>query len=113
MYLEDKGDKIYRSGPWNGVRFSGVPEMQSGEIDFTFMDSQYEVYYSFHSNDPNLLSRLTVNSSGTLERFTWVEDSKTWSRFWFVKFSLEDIIMGISLMNVSKHNSFKISLYKS
>ncbi|KAL3741988.1 hypothetical protein ACJRO7_017469 [Eucalyptus globulus] len=83
IFLWDKSTKLYRSGPWNGIRFSGVPEMQSSSaIDFTFVSNQQQVYYSFELNTPNIISRLTMNSTGTLQRFTWVEDSKSWSMFW-------------------------------
>ncbi|XP_048141125.1 receptor-like serine/threonine-protein kinase SD1-8 isoform X2 [Rhodamnia argentea] len=82
-FLWDQGKKLYRSGPWNGIRFSGVPEMKStSDIDFTFVSDQQQVYYSYEVNNPNMISRLTVNSTGTLQRFTWVEDSKSWSMFW-------------------------------
>lgn len=83
VFLWDKSTKLYRSGPWNGIRFSGVPEMQSSStMDFTFVSDQQQVYYSFEVNTPNIISRLTVNSTGTLQRYTWVEDSKSWSMFW-------------------------------
>ncbi|PKI73759.1 hypothetical protein CRG98_005830, partial [Punica granatum] len=76
--------RIYRSGPWNGLRFSGVPEMKStADMNFTFIFDQNEVYYSYHVSDSSLISRLTVNSTGSLQRMTWIEDSKSWSLFWY------------------------------
>ncbi|RVW76151.1 Receptor-like serine/threonine-protein kinase SD1-8 [Vitis vinifera] len=35
IFIWNKQEKKYRSGPWNGVRFSGVPEMKSSSV-FTF-----------------------------------------------------------------------------
>ncbi|KAI6703898.1 hypothetical protein NL676_013034 [Syzygium grande] len=83
-FLWDNGTKLYRSGPWNGIRFSGVPEMVStSDIDFTFISNQQQVYYSYEVNNPSIISRLIVNSTGYLQRFTWVEDSQSWSLFWY------------------------------
>lgn len=85
-FLEDKRrGTIYRSGPWNGVQFSGVPEMVSTKnMNFTFVSSQDEIYYSYHVNNPGLISRLIVNASGSLQRLTWVPDSMSWSLFWYI-----------------------------
>ncbi|KAI4342938.1 hypothetical protein MLD38_027500 [Melastoma candidum] len=84
VFLWNKQGKVYRSGPWDGIRFSGVPEMKStGDIEFVFVNNQKEVYYSYIVNNPNLISRLIVNASGNLQRFTWVPDTQTWSLFWY------------------------------
>lgn len=73
----------YRSGPWNGLRFSGVPEMKSKEMfDFRFVAGADEVYYSYDVIDRTLLSRLKVTHDGVLKRLTWVEQSKSWNLFW-------------------------------
>ncbi|KAF8030792.1 hypothetical protein BT93_D0088 [Corymbia citriodora subsp. variegata] len=85
-FFWDKGTKLYRSGPWNGIRFSGVPEMQStSAMEFTFVNNQQQVYYSFEESNTNMISRLTVNSTGFLQRYTWVEDSQSWSLFWYAR----------------------------
>ncbi|KAK4759198.1 hypothetical protein SAY87_022329 [Trapa incisa] len=84
-FLESREEVTYRSGPWNGIRFSGVPEMKSTQrIDFTFMFNNHEVYYAYHVNNTrSLISRLTLNSTGSLQRMTWIEDTQTWSLFWY------------------------------
>lgn len=85
IFLESRQQVTYRSGPWNGIRFSGVPEMESTpDMDFTFEFDQDKVYYSYHISNPSLISRLTVNSTGSLQRMTWVEDRQTWSLFWYL-----------------------------
>ncbi|XP_062087401.1 receptor-like serine/threonine-protein kinase SD1-8 [Humulus lupulus] len=84
IFLRSKQEIAYRSGPWNGERFSGVPEMNpvSG-LKFEFVTTQQEVYYSFLTNGSSIISRLFVNPSGFLERYTWIESSQSWSRFWY------------------------------
>ncbi|KAK9056357.1 hypothetical protein SSX86_027447 [Deinandra increscens subsp. villosa] len=75
---------VYRSGPWNGRRFSGVPEMKSAsKIEFDFWNNSDEISYSFQMLDNSVYSRLVMSSSGQLQRFTWVEPSRTWSEYWF------------------------------
>ncbi|XP_057961510.1 receptor-like serine/threonine-protein kinase SD1-8 isoform X2 [Malania oleifera] len=84
IFLWNDGVRVYRSGPWNGLRFSGVPEMKPSVVfNFTFAVSPNEVYYSFGLIDKSLISRLVVNYSGLLQRFTWIENSKQWNIYWY------------------------------
>ncbi|KAL3576115.1 hypothetical protein D5086_021398, partial [Populus alba] len=77
--LKDQ-ERKYRSGPWNGQRFSGVPEMEPVDyMSFNFITNQDEVYYSFHISNKSLYSRLSVTSSGLLQRFAWVPETQQWS----------------------------------
>lgn len=79
IYLWQREKIIYRSGPWVGLRFSGVPEMKSGQsgFNFTFHTGPDEVYYTFQlpKNDA-VKSRLMVSYDGFLRRYTWVPDTK-------------------------------------
>lgn len=84
IYLLNKQIIDYRSGPWNGLRFSGVPEMKPSSIfSFLFVRNPNEVYYSFNLNNESVYSRLLVNHSGALQRFTWIPSSKIWNLFWY------------------------------
>ncbi|XP_058751342.1 receptor-like serine/threonine-protein kinase SD1-8 [Vicia villosa] len=82
---DDRDTIIFRTGPWNGERFSGVPDMQR-EIDsivFSFSLNEHGVNYSFSIRNKSIFSRLVVNSDGQLQRLTWVQSSKTWTKFWY------------------------------
>ncbi|KAI3710379.1 hypothetical protein L2E82_40159 [Cichorium intybus] len=84
VVLSRKGTEAYRSGPWNGRRFSGVPEMKSAVvINFEFKYNSDEITYSFTMMNTSVYSRLIMSSGGQLQRFTWVETSQTWSEYWF------------------------------
>ncbi|KAK7319584.1 hypothetical protein RJT34_04307 [Clitoria ternatea] len=85
IFLYNKGERIYRSGPWNGERFSGVPEMQpvTDSIKFTFFVDQHEVYYTFSIGNQSLFSRLCVSSVGELQRLTWIQSTQAWNKFWY------------------------------
>ncbi|KAJ6724374.1 RECEPTOR-LIKE SERINE/THREONINE-PROTEIN KINASE SD1-8 [Salix viminalis] len=40
--------KFYRSGPWNGIGFSGAPEIKANSLFyFNFISNDQEVSYSF------------------------------------------------------------------
>ncbi|PIN03979.1 Serine/threonine protein kinase [Handroanthus impetiginosus] len=85
LYLMHKQVIDYRSGAWNGLRFSGVPEMNPSPLfSFLFvMNPNHEVYYSYFSNNDSVCSRLVVTHTGSLQRFTWIPTSKIWNLFWY------------------------------
>ncbi|KAK6124445.1 hypothetical protein DH2020_041822 [Rehmannia glutinosa] len=84
IYLMNKQVIDYRSGPWNGLRFSGVPEMKPSPLfSFIFVTRPDEVYYSFNLNNKSVYSRLVVKHGGDLQRFTWIPTSKIWNLFWY------------------------------
>ncbi|XP_059292821.1 receptor-like serine/threonine-protein kinase SD1-8 [Lycium ferocissimum] len=83
-FLTDKQEIKYRSGAWNGLRFSGVPEMKPTDIiTFEFQFKSDEIYYMFELHNKTLYSRLLVNHSGLLERYTWIPTNSMWNRFWY------------------------------
>ncbi|CAA6675479.1 unnamed protein product [Spirodela intermedia] len=70
MFLMNQTAKLYRSGPWNGVRLSGVPEMKSNDIfTFRFVANSEEVYYTYELVKKELL-----------HRFVLLE--KRWNNYW-------------------------------
>ncbi|XP_058771658.1 receptor-like serine/threonine-protein kinase SD1-8 [Vicia villosa] len=85
VFLRNDDTIIYRSGPWNGERFSGVPEMEpdTDSIVFSFSSNEHGVSYSFSIGNKSTFSRLVVNSNGQLQRKTWDQSSKTWTTFWY------------------------------
>ncbi|KAF3609935.1 hypothetical protein DY000_02047568 [Brassica cretica] len=75
--------RLYRSRPWNGVRFSDAPEMQPfNDLVLNFRVSNEEVTYSFQITKDNIYSIFTLSSKGLLERFTWNETEHNWHQFW-------------------------------
>ncbi|XP_037493485.1 S-locus-specific glycoprotein S13-like [Jatropha curcas] len=59
-----KGSSIlFRSGPWNGVTFSGLPQFTPSQVyDPKFARNEEEVYYLFYQRDTVLLDISAVNS---------------------------------------------------
>ncbi|XP_061368787.1 receptor-like serine/threonine-protein kinase SD1-8 isoform X2 [Gastrolobium bilobum] len=85
IFLRNNQNITYRSGPWNGERFSGVPEMEpdTDSIVFTFSEDEHGVYYSFSIGNQSIFSRLIVTSDGQLQRLAWIQSSQTWNKFWY------------------------------
>ncbi|URE16150.1 serine threonine-protein kinase [Musa troglodytarum] len=74
---------VWRAGPWNGLRFTGVPLMPSyNKLSFQFFVDATQVVYVFHMIDVSIVSRLVMNHSGTVQRLVWVDDSKIWNPLW-------------------------------
>ncbi|XP_037481061.1 receptor-like serine/threonine-protein kinase SD1-8 isoform X1 [Triticum dicoccoides] len=84
LHIWRKGRKTYRTGPWNGVRFSGIPEMATykGMFGFQFADTADEVSYMYHACDGSPPSRVVLHQSGVIHRMVWDSAALRWSSFW-------------------------------
>ncbi|KVI02170.1 hypothetical protein Ccrd_019451 [Cynara cardunculus var. scolymus] len=70
---------IFRAGPWNGLRFSGLPEMRPNPVyKFGFVLNQREMYYHFDDVNSSEVSRLVMHPTGRLERMIWKESRQEW-----------------------------------
>ncbi|XP_065046642.1 receptor-like serine/threonine-protein kinase SD1-8 isoform X2 [Musa acuminata AAA Group] len=73
----------WRGGPWNGLRFTGIPQMESNNlVSLQFFDDDTQVVYVSHAISDSIVSRLVMNHSGKVERLVWVDDSKLWNPLW-------------------------------
>ncbi|XP_077220341.1 receptor-like serine/threonine-protein kinase SD1-8 [Tasmannia lanceolata] len=72
-----------RSGPWNGIRFSGIPEMDPNYfLKFFFVSNEDEIYYSYGITDSHI-SILLVNQTGEIQRRNWIDGSNGfWNLLW-------------------------------
>ncbi|KAK3019223.1 hypothetical protein RJ639_003806 [Escallonia herrerae] len=62
----------YRTGPWNGVWFSGAPNLSSNTIfSFRLVFNDKEVYYTYDVLNSSVISRLMLSQNGVLQRWTW------------------------------------------
>ncbi|XP_030513640.1 G-type lectin S-receptor-like serine/threonine-protein kinase At4g27290 isoform X2 [Rhodamnia argentea] len=76
-----KGNQEYfRSGPWNGLRYSGAPEQRTNPLfSFNFVNNEDEVYFIFHLKNKSVLTRSILNQSNyAWERYTWSEATQAW-----------------------------------
>ncbi|EYU33572.1 hypothetical protein MIMGU_mgv1a025016mg [Erythranthe guttata] len=76
-----KGESvIYRTGPWDGIGFSGNPNLRKDPI-FTYglVISKNEVYYHYELINNSVISRFTLNENGLCQRSTWVDGKQEWA----------------------------------
>ncbi|KAL0300061.1 UNVERIFIED_CONTAM: G-type lectin S-receptor-like serine/threonine-protein kinase [Sesamum angustifolium] len=75
--------KYFRGGPWNGLRFSGAPELKSNPLfDFKFVSNQDEVYYQFRLLNTSVITRLVLNeTTSTRQRYVWAEPDMSWKLY--------------------------------
>ncbi|KAL5198191.1 hypothetical protein ABZP36_001703 [Zizania latifolia] len=73
---------VYRDGPWNGLQFSGEPDMEPNNTNFRFhfVDNRTDVYYSFAVHSGGVLSRFVLNQS-IAQRYVWLPPAG-WSLYW-------------------------------
>ena len=65
--------KIFHTGPWNGVRFSGLP-MPINQFFFPILASQNDmVGYKYEPENKLVSTRITLSESGILQRFVLME----------------------------------------
>ncbi|XP_030955200.1 G-type lectin S-receptor-like serine/threonine-protein kinase At4g27290 isoform X1 [Quercus lobata] len=79
-YIWKGNKKFYRTGPWNGLRFSGSPDLNPNPVyNYDFVSNENEVYYTYTLKNKSLISRVVVNQTGhTRDRYTWIEAEKVW-----------------------------------
>ncbi|XP_024161141.1 G-type lectin S-receptor-like serine/threonine-protein kinase At4g27290 isoform X2 [Rosa chinensis] len=82
-YFWKGGVKYYRSGPWNGLRFSGAPELRPNPIySFDFVYSDDEVYCMYKLQNKSVISIMVLNgTTGTRDRLTWIAAEQTWRAY--------------------------------
>ncbi|XVF34130.1 hypothetical protein REPUB_Repub18cG0031600 [Reevesia pubescens] len=83
MVLRKGSEKYYRSGLWNGVGFSGAPNLRSNPIfDYDFVWNEEEVYYIFFLKNKSVMSRFVLNQTESVrQRYTWNPETQTWKLF--------------------------------
>jgi hypothetical protein len=83
--MKKGSEKYFRTGPWNGVRYSGTPELKANPVfDFNFVSIKDEVYYIYHMINKSVISRLVLNQTLSLyHRFTYgaKQELKAWSPY--------------------------------
>ncbi|PSS05790.1 G-type lectin S-receptor-like serine/threonine-protein kinase [Actinidia chinensis var. chinensis] len=70
---------LFRSGPWNGVRFS-VPHLRPNSIyKYGVFFEKDEVYYTYKLLNSSVISRFILNPNGVAKRWTWIDRTQGWT----------------------------------
>ncbi|KAH0654107.1 hypothetical protein KY289_031785 [Solanum tuberosum] len=76
--LKKGSDVVYRSGPWNGLHFSGaISSRDSPLYTFGIFSSKTEVYFGFYLTS-SVITRLTLSQNGALQRWIWGDRAQDW-----------------------------------
>ncbi|XP_048425857.1 G-type lectin S-receptor-like serine/threonine-protein kinase At4g27290 isoform X1 [Pyrus x bretschneideri] len=72
----------FRTGPWNGVRFSGEPHLNPNPIyTYGLVSEPDEMYYSYNLCNSSILSRVLLTSDGLVRRYTWIDRTQGWDLY--------------------------------
>ncbi|KAJ4976381.1 hypothetical protein NE237_001487 [Protea cynaroides] len=81
--LYNGSDWIWRAGPWNGQRFSGIPQMTHSYIfSYTFVNTINELFMVYNIYNSSIFSPFVLAESGAIQRMMWVERNHHWSTFY-------------------------------
>ncbi|KAL5708689.1 hypothetical protein ACHQM5_019455 [Ranunculus cassubicifolius] len=80
--LRNGSNKYCRSGPWNGLRFSGAHDMSNNHVfKYEVIHNSEEVYYTYQLLGQSVILRLVLAQTNTdchLQRLTWVNLTQSW-----------------------------------
>ncbi|GMN66857.1 hypothetical protein TIFTF001_035916 [Ficus carica] len=74
---------FYRSGPWNGIGFSGSPEMNAEQLfDSHVVYNGNELYYMSKLKNNSVISIVVLNQTNMpAERLIWMEEDQSWRSY--------------------------------
>ncbi|KAG0527659.1 hypothetical protein BDA96_06G252100 [Sorghum bicolor] len=75
--------RTYRTGPWNGRWFSGIPEVSAYKnlIWYQVTTSPAEISYGYTSNPGAALTRVVLTDAGMAKRLVWDAGARKWQTF--------------------------------
>ncbi|KAG5255099.1 G-type lectin S-receptor serine/threonine-protein kinase [Salix suchowensis] len=82
LIMREDSNERFRSGPWNGMRFSGTPQLKPNSIyTYRFVYDGDEEYYTYKLVNSSFLSRMVINQNGDIQRFTWIDRTQSWELY--------------------------------
>ncbi|OMO64997.1 S-locus glycoprotein [Corchorus olitorius] len=70
---------LFRSGPWDGIRFGGDDRLEQNSVfDPIFVDNDEFIYYTFENTDNTTISRFVLNQSGVIQHLSWNQRRGEW-----------------------------------
>ncbi|XP_019449117.1 PREDICTED: G-type lectin S-receptor-like serine/threonine-protein kinase At4g27290 isoform X2 [Lupinus angustifolius] len=86
MVLWNGSAKFHRSGPWNGVGFSGAPLWKGTPLtEHNMVNNADEVYYTYKCVNKSVMSITYINQTLYLrKRIAWIPENNTWKLYQYV-----------------------------
>ncbi|KAL7218144.1 hypothetical protein ACSBR2_011422 [Camellia fascicularis] len=79
LILSNGSIELYRTGPWNGLRFSGRPNLRPNSIyTYGLVFTKEEVFYGFELINNSVVSRFALSHNGIMQRLTWIDRTQEW-----------------------------------
>ncbi|KAJ0733705.1 putative protein kinase RLK-Pelle-DLSV family [Helianthus annuus] len=79
LILTEGREIKFREGPWNGIRFTGAPNLRPNPIyNFTFVLNNKEIYYQYNLKSSSVFSRVVLQPNGRIERLLWIDSKQEW-----------------------------------
>ncbi|XP_011000531.1 PREDICTED: G-type lectin S-receptor-like serine/threonine-protein kinase At4g27290 [Populus euphratica] len=76
--LEDSKVK-HRSGPWNGLGFSGMPPLKPNPIyTYEFVFNEKEIFYREQLVNSSMHWRIVLAQNGDIQQLLWIEKTQSW-----------------------------------
>ncbi|KAM1893789.1 hypothetical protein ACFX14_036783 [Malus domestica] len=72
--------KLWRSGQWNGIQWSGIPAVPKDVFKINFVNNKDEITSQWTALDPSIYSVYTVDYPGTLNLQVW--QRQQWVVLW-------------------------------
>ncbi|GFY91776.1 S-locus lectin protein kinase family protein [Actinidia rufa] len=84
VYVLSGNRPRWRSGPWSGQVFIGIPQMNNEYLDgFRVVEEEEgSGYITFTKADQSLLTYFVLNHNGILTQKDWIEDREEWAVSW-------------------------------
>ncbi|KAL3849348.1 hypothetical protein ACJIZ3_011230 [Penstemon smallii] len=82
IFIWNNGRPYWRSGPWNGMILSGVPDMYSPYLAlFSLWNDTTGTFY-MTPHELRFLTRYSLNSTGNIETTMWNNQQRKWDVTW-------------------------------
>ncbi|KAI5605590.1 hypothetical protein BDE02_01G362900 [Populus trichocarpa] len=79
VLLMDNSKVRHRSGPWNGVRYSGTPYLRPNPLyTYEFVSNEKEIFFREHLVNKSTHWRIVITHDGENHNFVWIESTQSW-----------------------------------
>ncbi|KAH0986781.1 hypothetical protein GBA52_013958 [Prunus armeniaca] len=65
LVVAEGSKKLFRTGPWNGIRFTGTPDAGNKRVvKPIYVYDTNELYYMYEATDSSILTRVKLSETG-------------------------------------------------
>ncbi|XP_059436897.1 G-type lectin S-receptor-like serine/threonine-protein kinase RKS1 [Corylus avellana] len=80
FFLYNGSTPLWRTGPW--LWPSSAAETTTSDVKINFVYNQDEISYSYFFDDPSVITRVVVDSSGLFQQLMWNDGYHQWKELW-------------------------------